>query len=411
MPPKLDIESKLLAAKTALMFEQPFFGAMIVQKEIVEDPRVPTMATDGKRFYYNTRFVEKLSKRELVFVLAHEILHDVFYHHTRMGNRDPEKWNIAGDYVINFELKESSCGEMPKGGLYDPQYGGMSTEDVYRLLPDKPPSQSRGKSGRSEEDTGASSPGGGGTGAGSLGVDPGGCGGTMPAAPTYDREGLASAETTIATQVAQAAAIAKAKGNGIGKLSAGLQRLIADITKPKVNWRERLRRFADEVFMSDYSWARPSRRFLPHRLVMPSIVPTEGIRHIVCCVDTSGSVDDDMLAECGGEISGILDDGNVELITVIYTDAAVCNVETFQAGDTIRLRAAGGGGTAFTEAFRYIKRHHSDATAIIFLTDLCTYDFGEKPEAPVIWAHTGTKQAFDQWAPRVPFGEVIRIEP
>ena len=98
------VEDKLLAARTSLMWDHPFFAALAMQLETIDatdDPRIDTMATDGKRLYVHGPFVESLKKDELVFVLAHEVMHNALQHHIRRQARDPSLWNIAADYCIN----------------------------------------------------------------------------------------------------------------------------------------------------------------------------------------------------------------------------------------------------------------------------------------------------------------------
>ena len=92
---------------TMLRGNYRFFNELIVQMKIYISGDVKTMATDGYSIFINPMFVmEELSKKEVVFVLAHEIMHCVLLHMSRRGSRDPEKWNKAGDYVINYLLTD-----------------------------------------------------------------------------------------------------------------------------------------------------------------------------------------------------------------------------------------------------------------------------------------------------------------
>ena len=386
------ITNKILAARTSLLWDHPFFGALAVQLQTVDaagDPRIDTMATDGKHLFYDEGFVEKLTKDELIFVLAHEVLHNAFEHHIRRQSREPGLWNKAADYAINGELTETKVGKMPKGGLLDARFTGMGAEEIYRILDD-------------EKESG----GGGGQGA-AGGQDPGGCGGVIDACPGHDEAAIAEARAEMQTKVRQAAAIAK--GIQAGKLPAGVKRLIDELTRAKVDWRALLRRFIDDSRAKDYSWARPNRRYLQHGFVLPGLV-SDGVSHLVVAVDTSGSIDGPALSAFAAEINGAFGDGAVDKITVIYADTDVHRVEEYEAGDMLNLQAAGGGGTAFSKTFSWIAEHCQDASAIAYFTDLEVYDFGDEPGAPVIWAVYGPSTRFEEVSSRTPFGESVYIK-
>jgi predicted metal-dependent peptidase len=184
---------KIERAKLRLILQkQPFFGVLFghLRPVLVEDPKqVNTMATDGRHLYYHPPFVESLTDAELMFVCAHEVLHNAFEHHIRRKDRNPKKWNRAADYVINAALKDAGM-TMPAKGLFDPQYAGMTSEEVYALLDDEP---------------GDNSPGGG---------DPGGCGGVIDGAPSWDEAAIEELHAEQQVLIRQAASLAKAQNAG-----------------------------------------------------------------------------------------------------------------------------------------------------------------------------------------------------
>jgi len=384
----MNAETLLVAAKTTLMFDNPFFGMLCVQLPLVEDPSCETMATDGQKLYFNSKFVQSLTKAELVFVVAHEVLHNAFEHHVRRQHRDPRLWNIAADYAINGELVE--CGfTMPKCGLIHKDFTGLSAEEIYRILGDD------SKRPADLPDPGAI-PG---------SSDPGGCGRIMDAADAHDKDGLERARAEARMMVAQAAAVAAKKA---GKLSANLQRLINTLLTPVVDWRAVLRRFIDESNSRDYSWTRPNRRYLSSGFILPGMV-TDGISHITIAVDTSGSIDNDILSRFASEINGAFGDGMIDKITVIYADSNVCAVERFEAGDELKLNPAGGGGTAFSDTFDWIAKNEPDTNAIIYFTDLYVSDFGQDLGIPTLWAVYGDSREFERLSAKVPFGECVSV--
>jgi predicted metal-dependent peptidase len=184
----------------------------------------------------------------------------------------------------------------------------------------------------------------------------------------------------------------------MGKMSAGLERLVNDVLAPKVDWRDVLRKFVEKCRSDQRSFARPNRRFLSQGLYLPSI-SGEALGEIAIAVDCSGSIDDKILAQFAGEINAIKEDGNPTRIHVVYFDSEVSHYESYGRDDTLDIRAHGGGGTAFSPVFQYFAEHDIEPVACVFLTDLCCDDFGDAPSYPVLWVSTDEGDA--------PFGEVV----
>lgn len=384
---------KILAARTALLWAHPFFGTLAVQLQTVDatdDPEIDTMATDGRHLFFHAPFVDKLTKQELMFVLAHEVLHNAFEHHVRRQSRDPLLWNVAADYVINGELTECKVGTMPKDGLLNPAFTGLSAEEVYRLL-----EQEGGGKGKGQ-----------GKGGGGSKLDPGGCGRVIDACPQFDQAAIAEARAEMQTKVRQAAALAR--GIQAGSMPAGIKRLIDQLTKPVIDWRALLRRFIDESTVRDTSWARPNRRFLPAGLILPGSI-SDGVSHMVIAVDTSASIDNEILNAFASEIDAAMNEGMIDKITIVYADAQVARHDVFERGDELEIKPAGGGGTAFADTFRWVAEHAKDARLLCYFTDLYVSDFGLEPDMPVLWAVHGDSRMFPDLAAKTPFGEAISL--
>lgn len=382
-------EDMILAAQTSLLWDHPFFGVLMLQLKKVDatdDPRIDTMATDGRHLYYHRPFVESMKKDELIFVLAHEVLHNALEHHIRRQHRKPGRWNKAADYAINGELVECKVGKMPDCGLISPAFTGLSAEEIYRIL--------------DEENNGDDSD--------ENSMDGGGCGGVIDGCAPHDEAAKAELRAEMQTQIRQAAMTAKAAQ--AGKMPAGIQRIIDELLRPKVDWRAVLRRFIDESSTRDFSWAKPNRRLLPLGYITPGTV-SDGVSHIVIAVDTSGSIDGPTLNAFAAEIRGAFEEGAVDKIDVVYCDAAINHAEQFEQGDELVIRAVGGGGTRFSPVMEWIEENAADTRLVIYLTDLQCYDFGEEPPCPTIWAHYGSSKEFESLSPNVPWGECIHIEP
>jgi predicted metal-dependent peptidase len=137
--PKLDREVReiLITARVGLLLRASFFGNLATRLKLVNaDEWCPTAATDGRNFYYNTRFIKMLKPKEVEFLFGHEVLHCVYDHFGRRGDRDPQLFNIANDYCVNADLKKHRVGEFITSVpcLYDPKYQDMSSEEIYDIL-------------------------------------------------------------------------------------------------------------------------------------------------------------------------------------------------------------------------------------------------------------------------------------
>lgn len=368
------LNTKLAKARTGLILEHPFFGNIALGMPSSFDVSIPTACTNGKRVKYNPHFVAGLTDEEVKFLVAHECGHPMLEHNYRRGERQPKRWNMAADYVLNKVLTDEGIGRMPKGGLLDGsiyQAGGGTTEGIYNILPDQ---------GEDGED---------------IGGDHGGGG---PLDNCEDGEGSqaeqAQEQAEWKVKVAQAAQAAKM----MGKLSANLQRLVDEVLQPKVDWRDVLYRFLVKARTDQRSFARFNRRFLPQGIYLPT-VSGETMGELVFAVDCSGSIGQATINQFAAEIRTVKDDLSPAGIHVLYFDSDVSHVESYGPDDDLDIKPHGGGGTDFAPVFSKIVELGIEPVAIVFLTDLCCTSFGQQPDAPVLWVSTDPGTA--------PFGEVV----
>lgn len=364
------IQTKLAKAKTSLILEHPFIGTIALNMPFTLTDEIPTAATNGKRVLFNPEFVDSLTDEEVKFLVAHECMHPMLEHNFRRGERDPRKWNQAADYVINKLLTDERVGKMPKMGLLDDgiyNSGGGTSEGIYNMLPDNT------------------------DGSGGVGD---------PLDDCEDGEGSPAEQSQQQAEwrvkVAQAAQAAKM----MGKMSAGLQRLVDEVLTPKVDWRDVLNRFLVKAKTDQRSFARFNRRFLPQGIYLPS-ASGETMGELVFAVDCSGSIDQHTINQFAAEIANVKDDFSPACIHVLYFDSTVSHVESYGTDDQLDIKPHGGGGTDFAPVFDKINELDIQPVAVVFLTDLCCSSFGEEPSCPVLWVttHEGT----------APFGEVVEM--
>lgn len=360
--------NNLTKAKVQLILSSPFYATIALSLRYIEDTNIPTACTDGKSIRYNPSFFDSLTKDEIVAVLAHEVLHIVNLHHLRLQGRDHSKFNEAADYAINYLLQQSNF-KLPKDALLDSRYNNKSAEEIYNLLPANDKSKSKKGKSMGEFEQG-----------------------------DQQTESQVQEETVrVKTLVAKAATVGRQQGN----LPSFLDRLITNILKPKVNWKEKLVRFMTDISNSDYTWIKPNRRYMP--VYLPSLEYIAVLGEIVLIVDTSGSIDSKILDSFAAEISEICTMMNKPL-SVIYVDTKVASVQKFDPEDHVILNPKGGGGTDFVPGFDYIEKADMSPACVIYFTDGYCNSFPSAPDYPVMWA-TYNNNNFNP-----PFGEVLEVE-
>jgi predicted metal-dependent peptidase len=363
------LRTKVAKARTALVLEHPFVGTIALNMPYHFDTSIPTAATNGKYIVYNPDFLEGLTDDETKFLVAHECFHPMLEHNFRRMGRNPKKWNRAGDYVINYHLAQENIGKLISGVLHSPDIynaGGGSTDGIYKILEDN--------EGDNDGD------------GGSMGDDLQ----DSPGSPADQAQQQAEWKVTVA-QAAQAAKM-------MGKMSANLERLVGQILQPKVAWQDVLHRFLVKCKNDSRTYARPNRRFIQQGLYLPTI-SGEAMGEIVFCVDMSGSISDEVASQFAAEVRKVWEDLHPAKLHIVFFSHEVCAYDVFSPGDEFAFKPRGGGGTAFSPCFEFIKEKDIDAACVVFLTDLCCDDFGTAPEAPVLWVSTDEGTA--------PFGEVV----
>jgi predicted metal-dependent peptidase len=397
-------EARIQKARTRLLLDHPFFGSLLFRLKGRETSSIPTMATDGVSLFYNPAFVETLSSPELAGVLAHEVMHPALQHHTRRADRSATRWNMACDYAINPLLVDAGL-ILPKDVLLEDRFRGMNAERIYNLLmEEEPKNQQQSETGGDSEEKPESRKDQGETKEESVDETnaletPGGIGQILDAPMPADDEGKTEAEQARDWQIAveQAETLAKLAG----KAPAGLGRVLEGAAEAAVNWRELLRRLWSETTPADYSWMRPNRRHIWQGLYLPGIM-REGVGEVAIAVDCSGSISARQLALFEAEIRSIIEGQRPERVYVLYFDAAVQKVETYEAGQRIDLNPVGGGGTEFGPSFEWLDARGIRPQSMVFLTDLYGSFPPAAPSYPVLWASTGGRNA--------PFGQVIPMQ-
>ena len=393
------IVEKLTTARIGLLLKAPFFGNMATRMRLVEaDEWCPTAATDGRNFFYNTEFVKKLSTKKLEFLFGHEICHCIFDHFGRVGSRDRQLSNIAQDFAVNQILIDERIGDKITEVkiCYDPKYRGLAWEEIYDQLYEKAEKISMEDLLKQLGDTldehineeeGA--------GAGDKDGKKGG-------KPSLTKEEAQAIKDEIKQAMVQSAAAA-----GAGKVPAGIQRMIKDMTEPKIDWRELVRQEIQSIVRNDYSFTRPNRKSAHSGAILPGMKEATTI-DVGISIDMSGSIGNEDATTFLSEVKGIMDQYEDFKINLWCFDTEVYNHQEIthdNSEDLLDYEPQGGGGTDFEVNWQFMEENGIKPKKFIMFTDgYPCGGWGDEEYCDTIFIVKGNTEA------RAPFGETVIYE-
>lgn len=413
-----EIETKLAAARTRLILDKPFLGALALRLPMVaaDSKWCQTTATDARSLYYNPEYIDALSLEQTQFVLAHEALHCALSHFARRQHRIKMRWDIACDHAINPLLVKDGL-QPPPGVLLLDCYEGMTAEEIYPFIDennsdepmdqhvydtqDSDPQKSGSQHGLENREGGQGN---------NQQQDQAESGGNEEQQKEQPEEGqqgaaqpqplTASEQDSLAEQWKQRLAGAAQQAQQAGKMGGLMARMVSELLQPKLPWRMLLARFMTQVARDDYSYMRPSRR--EGEMIMPSLRSSQA--DIVVALDTSGSVNSQELAEFLAEINTLKAQLRAS-ITLHACDTALVEGGpwVFEPWEEFKLPKEfhGGGGTDFRPVFEWVERQGKSPDLLLYFTD-AKGDFPRvEPPYPVIWLVKGKEP--------VPWGQRIQL--
>lgn len=358
-------------AKAGLMYasDTVFFTTVLFSLKHQWTEEIPTACTDGKSIMYNPDFFMKCSPEERVGLLLHETFHVVWMHMTRLLGRDPVKWNVATDFVINLLIRDRGFS-LPSGALIDEKYRGMSADEVYDLLPQQNPQ---------EVEIHFTEPGEG-----------------------SDQDSEEAIEAHIQDVLIQAQIQSKKAGDAPGTIPGDIEMYLERLLKPKLPTANLLRKYLYDTNKDDYSWQFPNPRFMPE-FYMPSL-HSDSLGHIAVFVDASGSVRDDQFLRFVSEVGGIIRSMKPKLVSLITFDTGIREVrEIKNMKDLTKASFTGRGGTQIKPVIDWCKQNNPKV-ALVF-TDGHFRFFDQKPPAnPMIWLINDNDHF------KAPYGRVLNYE-
>ena len=403
---RLPAERRLELVHVSLMRDKKFAffaGLFMVGKTTITETPI-TARTNGRDAEYGRVFVDMLTDKELAFLVLHENMHKCYRHLTTwraLYEQDRRIANQACDYVINIQLHDMDMNQsmiaMPRDkethkpiGLIDERFRGMDTKQVFDILMEEKEEGGGGGEGDEQSDSGSDS----------SGLD------------EHDWEGAKEMSAEDQKDLTQEIESALRQG-GIyaGKVGGDMLRSVKDMLEPKVDWREVLRRFI-RTSLKDRdspSWRKAHKNYLWQDVILPSIVGKR-MKHLVIAMDTSGSVQGDLLASFMGELNKAVTSVKPDRIDILYWDTDVAGHETYK-GSTQSIvsvtKPKGGGGTDPDCVPQFIHDKKLDkADAVIMLTDGYMTSNPNKWAGlgmPILWCIIGSSSF------KIPRGQVVRI--
>ncbi len=358
------MKEKLEKAKAKLMLEHPYFGSIASALEIKTNDNIESFSSDGNRFEYNDEYLADLNVQEIEFALANSAMHYALSHKNRINQRNDWLWQLATDYSINSMLVKNDMFPPERINLQS-RFDDMYAEEIYAILEDeideKEYTEQEEKFQQSKKEQ----------------VSP------------DDKESI---DEEFLNQINQ-------KIKEQGELPKDFKRHFPELFMDTIDWRAELHRYLNVHAKEDYQFFPPNKKYIHQGFALPSL--KSELLKIVVAIDTSGSIDTDLLATFFSHFQSIMESFRSYEIDLIECDAKIQEHRVFYPGDMIEYKAIGGGGTDFRPLFEYVDREIPDAKIVIYFTD----GFGTFPQfRPIhdtLWVMPEEIE--------VPFGEVLEL--
>ena len=378
--------SKLSQAKSKLLVDHPYFGTLAAKLDVVINDDIEAFKSNGVKLEINSDYLEGLELSEMEFVFANGAMHASLAHETRKNNRSGWLWQMATDMAINDMLVQNGL-DMPYGAEYRERFTGMYAEEIYAELKDdilrddedleyEADDEDDVQKKENEEQKE----------------------GEVQLSDKEIKEQLQ--EEILQEQLLAEEAIAALESKmKMGEAPESIERFFELENFGKIDWRDELRVAIDKYFRDDYVVMPPSKKLLYSGIYLPSNV-SQTFR-LVIAIDSSGSVDEELLNSFLGEVNFLMTLVQNYQIELIVCDDKIHTHKTFYSGDTLEVALVGGGGTDFRPVFKFIESEFDDVKLLLYFSDLEGFFPSEVPSYQVKWV--------SQKAKKVPFGEIIEL--
>ncbi len=370
---KLISNEKITKAKTKLMLENPYFGSLVTSIELRVNNNIASFRPLGDVLEYNDEYLEVLDINEVSTILANAAMHQALFHSTRGKDKVSSVWNLASDYAINDLLVDNGF-MLPPMANYASRFKMLYAEQIYQILLNELDLQDNDETLDEQEKQSEE----------------------MEEQDLHEdafEELLAQEEYELLLEQLNV------KLEKHGDLPKGIERFIESKKEPQISWRDELYRYVNAHAKSDYRMFPPSKKHLYRGIALPSIYGEE--LKIVVAIDTSASIDDELLKTFLAELYEIMQIFTHYVIELIECDATIQNIQRLTPQEPLEPMLKGGGGTDFRPVFEYVENMNEDFKFLIYFTDGKGTFPKYEPLIDVLWV---VNERCD-----VPFGEVLEL--
>jgi len=349
------LNPKITKAKAKLMLENPYFGSIVSTLDMRLNSEIETYKSNGEKLDYNESYIEEIDLEDVEFILASSAMHRVLQHQNRAIDRHSKVWSLASDFVVNAMMMQNGF-ELPIKASYQDRFRGMYVEEVYEVLIDE-----------------------------------------MEDEYAKEQEEQITQDESLDEEFLQQLFKRLEESDALPK---ELEYLLKPHKSYQVNWRDELYRYIASYDKSQFSFFPPNMKYLYRGIYIPSL--SSDLLSIVVAIDTSGSIDDELLRVFLGEVEAIMENYPHYEIELIQADSKVQSHELFSSGEPLNYEIKGRGATNFIPTFEYIDEKIGTPTLVIYFSDGAGEFPNNPPNYEVLWV--------SHRAIEVPFGDVIVME-
>ena len=372
----------LTKAKSQLTTKYPYFGMLASKLKHEANDKVKTYASNGVRFLYNEEFIQNCTKEELFFILTNCVMHHILSHQQRKLKRKGYLWQLATDYAINNLLFKNGL-KIPEGVNFDKKFKDMYAEEIYDVL----------KKELIES-----------------GID------------SFDEENIQNHNEKKSKDLTKSfrqvknikdnldekdeeqweysATLAKEVAMRKSLMPLGFERLAKKVVAQNIDWKFELYNAINRHMRNNYAFMPPNKKHLYRGFALPSL--TSDTLSLIVAIDTSGSIQEDILGAFIEEFKSIMQNFPSVNIELLIADAKVHAHYSFKGADEINFVLKGGGGTDYRPVFDYIDANFPMASMLLYFTDGDGIFPRIPPSYEVLWALSNKKD-------RIPFGRSLVI--
>jgi predicted metal-dependent peptidase len=363
---KLINNEKLNQAKTKLMLENPYFGTLVTSINLQINQNIASFRPLGDVLEYNDEYLEVLSVDEVSTILANSAMHQALFHSNRGKDKVSSVWNLASDYAINDLLVENGF-MLPPMANYASRFEMLYAEQIYIILLGELDLKENDDEPKDEQQT------------------------QEMEEQDIPEELLTEEEYALLLEQLNI------KLEQHGDLPKGIERFVESKKEAQVVWRDELYRYVNAHAKSDYRMFPSSKKHLYRGIALPSIYGEE--LKIVVAIDTSASIEDELLKTFLAELYEIMQVFTHYVIELIECDASIQNIQRLTPMEALIPMLKGGGGTNFIPVFDYVEKLNEDFKFLIYFTDGKGAFPKYEPLIDTLWVMPQTET--------VPFGEVL----